>query len=220
MGGGSRHTAIVRRTWKETERLEGAVLEVEPELAARYVRPGQVVTLSSVPGGEKVYLALASFPGERFALEVLLGAGAQQKLTLSVGQELEISEPFGAGFPLDRASGREILIFAVGSAIASVRPLIEHFRRDRGQYGRIRAYLGAHTTNDFPYRAEYFGWSSDQVEVIQSISRPYVQDRFRADSPPASDAMAYVSGMKAMVQGCTEALTESGFSPDRIGRNW
>ncbi|MCB9653271.1 MAG: hypothetical protein H6729_03960 [Deltaproteobacteria bacterium] len=218
MSGGV-HTAVIRRTWNETEHLLGAVLEVTPELAAQYTRPGQVVTLS-VPGGEKVYLALASSPGEAFGLEVLLGESAQQKLGLAVGGEVEISAPFGAGFPVEAADGREVLVFAVGSAIASVRPLVEHFRRQRSRYGRIRAYLGAHTAADFPYRAEYSAWALDQIEVIQSMSKPYVQEKFRVDAPPAADAMAYVSGMKAMVQGCTEALSEAGFPPERIGRNW
>jgi hypothetical protein len=47
-----------------------------------------------------------------------------------------------------------------------------------------------------------------------------VQDLFRRDPVPVNNAVAFVSGMKPMIEGVTETLAQHGLPRDRIRLNW
>lgn len=208
---------VVRRVWAETAHLTGVVLEVAAEVAARYQRPGQVV---KVYGDKPTYLALAGNPNEARALELLLGPAARDALSPAAGAVWRLDPPFGPGFALQSAAGRDVLLFAVGSALAPMRPLVEALLGDRPRYGRIILYAGAHTAADLPYREDLTAWSEAGVEIHESHSHPWVQDVFRSAPPALHDPAAFVCGMPEMVQGVTEALLEAGVAAERIGKNW
>ena len=210
---------VVRRVWAETAHLTGVVVEVAAEVAARYQRPGQVVKVYA-EGGAPLYLALASRPGEARALELLLGPSARDALAPAEGAVWRLDPPFGPGFALEGAAGRDVLLFAVGSALAPVRPLVEALLADRPRYGRVILYAGAHTAADLPYREDLTAWREAGVEVHESHSHPWVQDVFRSAPPALRDPAAFVCGMPAMVKGVTEALLEAGIAAERIGKNW
>ncbi len=100
----ARPTGIVRRLWKETPHLTGVVLEVSPELAAQYTRPGQVVVLRP-NDHDQIYLAIASAPGEVQALELLIGEAGMAKAKLEQGARVQLDPPSGPGFKLEMAEG-------------------------------------------------------------------------------------------------------------------
>lgn len=211
--------AAVRRVWNETPKLKGVLLEVEAETASAYVRPGQVVVLH-LPGGGKMYMAIASAPGEAHALELLVGPEAVSRLHLAEGSRIEIDPPMGPGFDLGPARGRDVLVFAVGSALAPVRPLIEMITRERTAFGEVSLFVGAHSEEDFPYRDAYAEWQSAGVSINRAVSRPWVQDLFRAKPLPVTRAVAYVCGMKKMMDDVTAVLVEAGLPREEVRRNW
>ena len=167
-----------------------------------------------------LYVALASSPGEARGFEVLLGPAASARLDLTEGATWRFQGPFGAGYPIDEARGKDVLLFAVGSALAPLRPVVEVLRRDRASFGKIILWMGAHTDADFPYAADLEAWSQEGIDVRRSISKPWVQDVFRSAPVDLANAFAFVCGMPAMMEGVTEALTEAGLPADSIGKNW
>lgn len=213
-------SATVRRVWAETPGLTGVVLEVEAEVAAAYRVPGQVTAVHLEDDKGPLYLALASAPGEARALELLLAPPAVERLQPVEGAQWRIQRPFGNGFALDAAAGHDVLLFAVGSAIAPMRAVVDTIRKDRSRFGRVVIYVGAYTQPDFPYQAEYPAWTADGIEVVEAVDQPWVQDRFRADPCAVENAWAFVCGMSAMMDATTEALVEAGLPAERIGRNW
>ena len=215
----NRAHAVVRRIWDETPRLKGVLLEVEEAVARQYQRPGQIVVVHP-NATEQVYLAISSPPGEARGLELLVGPQAAAKLALAEGVTLELDPPTGRGFPVELAQGQDVLLFAVGSALAPMRPRVESIRRARAQYGRVTLFMGAHSEEDFPYAREYEDWHRDQIEVVRAISRPWVQELFRARAVSVENAVAFVAGMKGMMEGVTEALIAAGMPKERIGKNW
>lgn len=210
--------AVVRRVWDETPRLKGVEMEVSKEIARKYERPGQVVVLRP-NGTDQVYMALASSPGDE-TLELLVGPAAVEKLQPKVGLEIALDPPMGKGFPLEMAEGKDVLLFAVGSALAPIRPVIEALRKNRGDYGRVVLYVGASTEADFPYQKEYDAWKRDRIDIVRAISKPWVQDLFAKDPGDLEDAVAFVCGMKEMVEGVTNVLVKAGVPAERIGKNW
>ncbi len=211
-------TVRVAEVWEETAVLQGARLDASPEVRAEHTKPGQVIAATAADGG-KVYLALASVPGED-RLELLVAAPASARLGLAVGAEFSIDGPMGKGFPLDSARGRDVLLFAVGSALAPVRPLIEMIRKDRSDFGQVTLFMGALAADAFPYRSHYDRWRRDRVDVIEVVDPRWVQDAFADDPVPVDDAVAFVCGMNAMMDGVTEALGRLGLPADRVHRNW
>ena len=210
--------AIVRRVWDETPRLKGVVLEVSSETARAYQRAGQFVEVQ-FSDGEAAMLAIASSPGEARALELLVGGPAREREVWSEGRVLPVRGPQGLGFPLSGAEGQDILLFAQGSALAALRPVVDSVRRRRAQYGTVRLYVGARTEADFPYVAEYPGWQSDGVEIVRSVSRPWVQERFREAPGSLENTVAFVCGMQQMMDDVAAVLVAAGLPADRIGRN-
>jgi NAD(P)H-flavin reductase len=212
-----RFHAFVRRVWSETPKLTGVELEVPAEVVGAYERPGQYVVLYG-PDGKKVFIVIASPPGDRF--ELLLGAAAREKLAPAEGNKLEIEAPAGKGFPMDVAKGNDVVLFATGSAIAAIRPVIEVIRRTRGEYGRVTLYFGAHTAEEFAYGAHFDGWGKDRIDIVRATSKPWVQDLFVRDPVPLDKAVAFVCGQKEMMEATTEALVKAGLAAERIRRNW
>ncbi len=212
--------ATVRRIWQETPKLRGVVLEVPAACAARYQRPGQVIVVRPPQGEGQVYLALASAPGEARAFELLVGDAAFARLGLLEGQSVVIEGPTGNGFPVDRARGRDVLLFAVGSALAPIRPLVETIRRARSDYGRVTLYVGAHTEQDFPYKEQFPAWAADGIDIHRCVSTPWVQARFREHQPAVENAVAFLCGMKPMMEETREALVEAGLPEAQIASNW
>lgn len=213
---------VVRAVSQETPNLKSVVLEVSAEVAARYERPGQVVAFQPEdgPDAKPLYIALASRPGEARAFEVLLGPPAAARLDSREGAVWRFTGPFGAGYPLDKARGKDVLVFAVGSALAPLRPLIWSMLADRAAYGAITLYMGAHTDADFPYATDMKAWEEAGVTVRRSISKPWVQDVFRGDPPALDNTFAFVCGMNEMMEGVTLALTEAGLPAEQVGKNW
>ena len=211
--------ATVRRLWPETPWLTGAVLEVPPEIARSHERPGQYVVLYPEPE-TKVFMAIASPPGEAQGLELLLGVAAREKLRLSEGARIEIDAPAGKGFPVELALGKDVLLFAIGSGLSAIRPLVSVIRARRAEFGRVTLYAGAHTIEDHPYRGEDRAWQQDGIEVVRAISKPWVQEVFARDPVPVANAVAFLVGTKSMIAGVTETLVAAGMPPDRIKLNW
>ena len=212
------HKVKVAELWLETPTLTGVKLQTPEDAQRAHVSPGQVLA-AQVSDGSPVYLALASKPQDK-QFELLVNPHAAQQLKLEVGQELSCEGPMGPGFPFEEARGHDVLLFAVGSALAPIRPVIEMIRDDRSDFGRVNVYLGAMDAAAFPYQGAYDAWRRDRIDLTTVIHPEYVQNVFTQDPVPVDDAIAFVCGMPAMMDGVTEALGRFGLGSDRVFRNW
>jgi ferredoxin-NADP reductase len=201
----------------QTSKLSSVTIDVSAEAADAHCSLGQVLAFDAQP--EKVYLALASQPG-RSPYEVLASRDAMDALDWREGADVDLPRPFGSGFPLERADGHDVLLFAVGSALGPMRSVVDAIRDRRSDFGFVRLYAGAHTPAEMPYADRFAAWARDRVDIVASHSRPWVQDRFREDPPPLDDAVAFVCGMDAMMREVETTLRAAGLPRERIHRNW
>ena len=208
----------VDRVWPETDTLTGVFLDAPDAVRSDHTVPGQVLAVED-GAGKKVYLAIASVPGDP-QLELLVAAPSVGRIELGEGQTLRTEGPFGPGFPLEPARGKDVLLFAVGSALAPIKPLVELIRRERSEYGRVTLYVGAVRDGAFAYRGQYDAWLRDRIDVVKVRDPEWVQHVFAADPLPVDDAVAYVCGMDAMMDGVTETLGRHGLSAEHVHRNW
>jgi len=225
--------AVIAETRTETPHLHLLRLGLDGSQEAlfhAYRHPGQYVRVETADESAGIF-ALANPPGDA-GFELLLKRGgklADKLAELPVGDPLVVSAPQGPGFPLGEARGRDLYLCAVGSGIAPIRAVIGAVLADRAAFGQVRLYEGQRTAADFAFARERPAWRAADIALIEVASQPigdwpgavgYVQAALRAERRDASNAVAFLCGMKAMVEGVREALSELGLPRERTYLNY
>ncbi len=224
----------VRDAWDETAAFRGIRVALPPSLARAHERPGQVVEARTPAGAAFFALASAPDPGATAELLVKRGGKVADALVAAAtpGAQVDLTRPFGSGFPVEEAEGRDVLLFAAGSAIGPIRALLQHLMVHRNRHGRLTLFYGQRHGAEFAYRAEHLDWERRGIRVILCQSaeddawqgvRGRVQEVARSlafgGSPPG-EAVAFVSGMTAMVEDVRRTLAAAGVPPARVHANF
>jgi NAD(P)H-flavin reductase len=226
--------ARVLGAWDETPTLRALRLELPPRLAGAHERPGQVVKLHT--GAGEAYFALATAPSPDGVMELLVKRGGRVADAAIAGgvpdRALDVSAPFGKGFPLEEGRGRHVLLFAAGSGIAPIRALVQHVLAHRDAFDRVTLFYGQRRGGDFAYTREHLTWERGGVRVVLCPSREDeawqgVRGRVQevahslgfGGSPPES-SVAFVCGMTAMVDDVKATLARAGIPPERVHLNF
>jgi NAD(P)H-flavin reductase len=224
----------VREAWDETPAFRALRLALPPALARAHVRPGQVVK-ARTPAGE-AFFALASAPDPGAVADLLVKRGGKVGDTLVAtalpGAAVDLTVPFGNGFPVEDAEGRDVLLFAAGSAIGPIRALVQHVMAHRNRYGRVTLFYGQRHGAEFAYRGEHLDWERRGVRVVLCPSgeddawggvRGRVTEVARSlafGGVQPEDAVAFVAGMTAMVDDVRRTLAAAGVPPARVHANF
>ncbi|AKQ69337.1 Heterodisulfide reductase, cytochrome reductase subunit [Myxococcus hansupus] len=227
------HPATVTESAPAADGLTDLVLDVRgTPLAGTHERPGQYVHLR-LPGVGQGLFAIASPPGPQGThWEFLLKVGSplpDALIGLPKGARVEVSRPEGRGFPMERARGQDVLLFATGSGISAIRSVITSIQRERGDYGEVTLYFGARTPGAFAYGDELQEWEAGGVRVVRTVSQPgasgwqgltgYVQAHL-GEGPLRPSAVAFLCGQKEMVQGVMKTLQALGMPTSDIHLNY
>ena len=142
------------------------------------------------------------------------------------GDEIGVRGPFGTGWNLDRAIGRDVVVMAGGLGLAPVRPIITDLVARREEFGRASLLIGARTPEDLLYRDEIEEWRSHldlDVEVtVDSAPATWRGDvgvvtRLvgRAPIDPANTT-AFVCGPEVMMRFGATSLIDRGVPADEV----
>lgn len=92
---------------------------------------------------------------------------------LEPGATLGIRGPFGQGWPLKQALGKDVLIATGGLGCAPVVGAIDYIFRRREAYGAVKILHGVKTPKDLLYRERFKAWSRHpSTEVYLSSDQP------------------------------------------------
>jgi sulfhydrogenase subunit gamma (sulfur reductase) len=92
---------------------------------------------------------------------------------LKEGDALGIRGPFGVGWPLDAARGKDIIIVTGGLGCAPVVGAIEYIFRRRAQYGAVKILHGVKTPQDLVFRERFDRWRRHpHTEVLLTSDQP------------------------------------------------
>jgi sulfhydrogenase subunit gamma (sulfur reductase) len=235
MPGPAEHeSATVLDAWDETAAFRGIRLALPPALARAHERPGQLVKVRTEAG--EAFFALSSAPDPGATAELLVKRGgpvADALVRAAVpGRTIPLTRPFGEGFPVEDAEGRDVLLFAAGSAIGPIRALVQHLIARRNRFGRVTLFYGQRHGAEFAYRSEHLDWERRGVRVVLCPSaeddawkgvRGWVQEVARSlafGGAPPGEAVAFVSGMTAMVDDVRRTLAAAGVPPARVHANF
>jgi NAD(P)H-flavin reductase len=78
--------------------------------------------------------------------------------------------PFGTGWPVDEARGRDLVVVAGGIGLAPLRPVIYHVLSHRQDYERLVVLYGARSPRDLLYRKELAAWARQrETQVLVTV---------------------------------------------------
>jgi sulfhydrogenase subunit gamma (sulfur reductase) len=222
-------TFTVEKITDDTKQMRLLTLTVDE--AWNFV-PGQVAILGLPDIGES-YFAIASAPEDKQSMQFLIREGkgvAEALYSVKKGDKVQGKGPIGKGFPIDNYHGRDLIIAAVGSAIAPMRSVLKSICHRRADFGKIAMLYGIRHPEDFPFMNEIADWKKENIDVIVTISRPegkewsgktgYVQAHFEEVLKQLKQPVALMCGMKEMMEQCREEFINMNIAPDEVLTNY
>jgi NAD(P)H-flavin reductase len=167
-----------RVTGRVVETRDSVTLELVPAgPALPPFGPGQFMMLA-VPGVGEVAISVS---GDSTAADGTLvhtiravGAVSQALHDARPGTIIGVRGPFGRGWDVPSAAGRDLVIAAGGVGLAPLRPVVLAALADRARYGRVVLVVGARTPEEFLFRGELeaLAVQKNACEVELTIDQP------------------------------------------------
>jgi len=183
--------------------------------------PGQFAMLTSYGVGE-VPISLAGSAPDGGLVHTLRAVGAVTRALHAVrpGQVVGVRGPFGTGWDVPSAAGRDLVVVAGGIGLAPLRPVVLAALAERSRYGRVAVLVGARTPSDLLYIDELSTWDTiDGVRVDVTVDRPdaawsghvgVVTTLIDAATFDPHKSVAFVCGPEVMMRFVAEALVGRG----------
>ncbi len=201
----------------------------EPQEAAEFhFLPGQFVELSVFGHGEAAF-CIASSPTRPGAIETTVrrtGRLTDALHQLGIGAEVGIRGPFGNGFDVDGARGKDLLFVGGGIGLPPLRSLIWYALDRRERFRNVTILYGAKTPRDLVYKDELKEWEATKgVEFHVTVDNSLPGWSGNVGSVPVLFAettlrpectIAYVCGPPIMIKFVAQDLFMRGFQDESV----
>lgn len=219
--------ARVRRRRKDGPQVWTLEIEAEDGAGAGFA-PGQFNMLTVFGAGE-VPISLSGDPAESGRLVHTIravGAVSAALARLGPGEPVGLRGPFGAGWPMDAAAGRDIVVVAGGLGLAPLRPALYRLLAERGRYGKIALLYGTRSPDEILFRRELEAWRRRlDIEIEVTVDHAIGDWRghvgvvttlipHAAFDPPQT--IALVCGPEVMMRFAIAALRDAGLADESI----
>jgi len=219
---------IINRVVKET--YDTFTLKLTPEMSDDCIKfmPGQFNMLYVFGVGE-VPISISGDPDNRDGLvHTIRAVGAVTKAMnkLKVGDTIGIRGAYGTSWPVDKASGNDVVIVAGGIGLAPLRPAIYYLLTHREQFGKIVLLYGARTPDDILYRKELRKWRSRfDFETYVTVDRAagnwksnvgVVTNLIGKATFDPLNSVVMVCGPEIMMRFTVMTLQKKGITDDKI----
>jgi len=217
---------LVQEVGKETSDTFTLKLAPEDGRNGSSFQPGQFSMLWVFGVGE-LPISISGDPAEHDRLVYTVrsvGQATNALVTRSVGTAVGVRGPFGNGWPLEAARGRDVIVIAGGIGLAPLRPVIYEVLKHRGDYGRLVVLYGARSPRDLLYRKELAAWARHhETQVLVTVDYGGMSWRghvgvvttlFKYARLKPSNSVAMVCGPEIMMRFVTRELEAHG-----LGRN-
>lgn len=222
------HPVVIRRSVWENDDTFTLTLGLEG-LPNRFTfLPGQF-NMVYVYGVGEAAISISSDPAKPGTLDhtirrvgIVTTALAQKKR----GDVIGLRGPFGSGWPIDAARGKDICIVSGGIGLAPLRPVVYSLIKSRDEFGRIIVLYGGRSPLDLLYRVELERWANEhQIEVLVTVDRGdsswkghigVVSSLFGYIKLDARATITYVCGPEVMMKYTIDELERRGVPFDQI----
>jgi NAD(P)H-flavin reductase len=203
-------------------------LELEPLGERIRPRAGQFDMLYAFGVGEVPISTSGDHDGDGRLTHTIRAVGAVTRAlcALEPGAVVGVRGPFGTEWPLDEATGGDLVVVAGGIGLAPLRPAVRHALARRDDYGAVSVLVGARTPQDLLFVAELEAWRGRldvEVDVAVDAAAPGWHGRVglvttlipgAVIDPPRASAL--VCGPEVMMTFVVRALVGRGVPLERI----
>ena len=218
---------VARVTRRRQDTSDIATLEIEMPDGFDFA-PGQFNMLTAFGVGE-VAISISGDPAKRNTLVHTIrdvGPVSGALTRLKPGQALGLRGPFGVGWPMAEAAGKDVIIFAGGLGLAPLRPSIYRVMGERKKFGKVALLYGTRSPDDILYPRELEKWRGAldaTVEITVDHGNPdwhghvgVVTNLVKyAEFDPAK-TVAMVCGPEVMMRFGAAALRNAGVPESAI----
>ncbi|WP_067731989.1 FAD/NAD(P)-binding protein [Novosphingobium naphthalenivorans] len=211
------------------ELADAVTLELEPVSGTRPdFRPGQFNMLYAFGVGEvAISMSVGASEGTGFVHTVRnAGAVSGALARLEPGATLGVRGPFGTGWPVAEAEGRDVLIVAGGLGLAPLRPAIQEVLARRERFGRVTILVGCRSPSDILYQHDLEQWKQ-RLDVNVEVTVDHAGTDWHGNvgfvttliprSPFDPDnAIAMVCGPEVMMRFAASGLQKAGMPAGNI----
>ena len=191
-------------------------------------RPGQF-TMVYVFGIGEVPLSISGDPAKPDVLvHTVRAVGTVTRAVCAAkkGDVLGVRGPYGEGWPVEAALGRDVVIMAGGLGLAPLRPLVRAVVARRGAFGRVVLLIGARTPASLLFSRELARWRArfdlDVRATVDAGDPTWNGDVGvittllpRATFDPATTT-AFVCGPEVMMRFAAADLVHRGVPPELV----
>ncbi len=219
---------VVRGQTRETPDTVTLVLSPGPGAEPHPFAPGQF-NMVYVFGLGEVAISISgdAEQPDRLVHTVRAAGKVTHALTeMTSGSTVGVRGPYGAGWPLSKVRGKDVVIVAGGLGLPPLRPAVYEMLRQRDAYGRIEIIYGSRSPRDLVYYEEIQGWRALPglrfQTTVDTAGRDWYGDvglvtarlpDARFDPP---NTAAFLCGPEIMMKLTAQALTARGVPEDSI----
>lgn len=157
-----------------------------------------------------------------------VGAVSKAFTELEPGDTFGMRGPFGRGWPMEAAKGKDLLLMAGGLGLAPLRPVLYDVFANRGDYKRVVLLYGARSIERMIFEDELRQWRMKfdlEVLVTLDLATPtwhghvgVVTGLCRAAGQlmDLSQAVCFVCGPHIMMRFSVRELLSMGVAPERL----
>ena len=213
---------VVEQVTKETPDTFTLTVSREADCEQNTFQPGQFSMLWVFGVGE-LPISISGDPADRDKLVYTVrsvGKATHALVSQKPGTEIGIRGPFGTGWPMEAARGRDVVIIAGGIGLAPLRPAIYEVLRNRDRYGRLVVLYGARSPRELLYRKELAAWARQpDTQVLVTVDYGglgwhghvgVVTTLFKYARLQPSKSVAMICGPEIMMRFVTRQLEEHG----------
>jgi NAD(P)H-flavin reductase len=219
---------LVESVSKETPDTFTLRLAPEEKANGSSFRPGQFSMLWVFGVGE-LPISISGDPAEHAELVYTVrsvGQATNALVSQQVGAGVGVRGPFGTGWPVDAARGRDVIVVAGGIGLAPLRPVIYEVLQHREDYGRLVVLYGARSPRDLLYRKELAAWARKrETQVLVTVDYGGLSWRghvgvvttlFKYARLKPAQSVAMVCGPEIMMRFVARELVSHGLSRNDV----
>jgi len=209
---------------RTAETADTATLVLSPTPGSRPLsfRPGQFNMVYAFGVGEAAISVSGDPARPEQLVHTIRSAGKVTAALAGVtpGTAVGIRGPYGTGWPLDRALGKDVVLVAGGLGLPPLRPLLYELLRHRDRVARIEVIYGARTPKDLVYYDEIQRWRARSdlrfQTTVDAAGRDWYGDvglvtaRLPDLRVDAANTVAFLCGPEVMMKFTAQGLEARG----------
>ena len=227
----SPNLAVIKKIRKETHDTNTYTLEFSDKKLQKSFSPapGQFMMLSLFGIGESaISLSGTSNNGSVTTTIRNVGSVTNAVLRLKERDFIGMRGPYGNGWPLERAEGKNVLIVVGGMGIVPLRGVVNYIKNNRKKFGDLEIIYGARTPDDMLFRYEFEKWKQIKntrldltvdelpIETPSKCKIGLVTSCFPSMKTHHKNAIVLVCGPEIMMRYAAKCLETIGFKDRQI----